>query len=362
MRRYVALAALLLALMVACGDDDDDGAQDDGPETGPDGTSASAAPSSPVAAKPVRAPLDWQPTGVRVEDIVVKGSEWTAVTDQDGRGTVLTGPGGDEVQLEAGRQRRIIDVHMSDSHAVVVAQDDLEQRPLELTVVDLADGTTDKVAGPTPAPNGSATLDGTTLLYPSYGASRAYCLATYDVREGSGTTGYCAHPRAGWTNARHTGAGTTLTSFDDTEPACRTPMDVAEDGTATPVAGVPVCKGWDVLATPEGHAWSVVVDEEVIEEGQFSASVDGQVHRLGPGTTGSLTWCGDSAYFVQDPQRDVGKARLLRWTPDQRLEIVYESPGKGPAFLAEPRCAGTVMTVSAYAEGGDEQVWATVPG
>ena len=44
------------------------------------------------------------------------------------------------------------------------------------------------------------------------------------------------------------------------------------------------------------------------------------------------------------------------------LEIVYESPGRGEAFLEAPRCADSVLTVSAYGEGGDEQVSATVPG
>jgi hypothetical protein len=315
-----------------------------------------------VTAEPVRALLDWQPTGVPVDEVVVRGTEWTAVTDNVGRNTVLTGAGGDEVRVAAGRQRRIVEVRMSDSHAVVVAQDELEEQPLDLTVVDLADGTTTRVADPVPAPNGSTSLDGTTLLYPSYDEARAYCLATYDLAAGTGSTGYCAHPRAGWTNARRTEAGTTLTAFDDTEPACRTPVTVGDDGRGTPVDGVPACTGWDVLAVPDGHVWSVVVDEQVIEEGRFTAVVDGQAHELGPGTTGSLTWCGDSAYFVQDPQQDVGRARLLRWTPDRTLEVVYESRGKGPAFLAEPRCAGAVLTVSAYSEGGDEQVWATVPG
>ena len=42
--------------------------------------------------------------------------------------------------------------------------------------------------------------------------------------------------------------------------------------------------------------------------------------------------------------------------------MVYETRGLGDAFLAPPACADGVLTVTAYAEGGDERVWATVPG
>ena len=61
-------------------------------------------------------------------------------------------------------------------------------------------------------------------------------------------------------------------------------------------------------------------------------------------------------------QKDRDKARLLRWTPDGELEVVYETKGLGDAFLAPPTCGDGVLTVTAYAEGGDERVWATVPG
>ena len=35
--------------------------------------------------------------------------------------------------------------------------------------------------------------------------------------------------------------------------------------------------------------------------------------------------------------------------------MVYESKG-GPAFLSAPRCGGDRITVTAFAESGDEQV------
>ena len=76
---------------------------------------------------------------------------------------------------------------------------------------------------------------------------------------------------------------------------------------------------------------------------------------LGPATSGTLTWCGDAAYFARDPQRDGDDAALLRWSPERGLDVVYESPG-GQAFLTAPRCGGDALTVTALAQSGDEQV------
>ena len=45
----------------------------------------------------------------------------------------------------------------------------------------------------------------------------------------------------------------------------------------------------------------------------------------------------------------------MRWRPGGALDVVYESPG-GRAFLAAPRCGGDTMTVTAFAQSGDEQV------
>ena len=45
----------------------------------------------------------------------------------------------------------------------------------------------------------------------------------------------------------------------------------------------------------------------------------------------------------------------MRWTPEDGLEVVYESTG-GHAFLTPPRCGGDTITVTALAQSGDEQV------
>jgi hypothetical protein len=131
---------------------------------------------------------------------------------------------------------------------------------------------------------------------------------------------------------------------------------------ATPVEEAEDCSAWDVAATPGGAAWSEVRNERRAEEGVFRAVGDGTTYDLGPGTTGTLVPCGDSVWFVRDPQSRSEPARLMRWTPDATLEVAFESRARGTAFLAPPECAGDVLTVSSFGPRGDEQVSATVPG
>jgi hypothetical protein len=128
---------------------------------------------------------------------------------------------------------------------------------------------------------------------------------------------------------------------------------------ATPFEGVPACKGWDGLVTADGAVWSVISNERRIEDGHFYARAGGGWFDLGPGTAGSLVWCGGASYFVRDPQREGEPAALMRWTSEDGLTVAYESPG-GQAFLSEPRCGGDTITVTAMAEAGDEQVTAPV--
>ena len=97
-----------------------------------------------------------------------------------------------------------------------------------------------------------------------------------------------------------------------------------------------------------------------IEEARFHARAEDSWFDLGPGTSGSLTWCAGAAYFVRDPQRDGDPARLLRWAPGEPLTVAYETEGRGPAFLSAPRCGGDAISLSVLAESGDVQVTAAV--
>ena len=103
-----------------------------------------------------------------------------------------------------------------------------------------------------------------------------------------------------------------------------------------------------------------MTQERRIEAAEYYADSGSGPVALGPGTTGTLTWCGDAAYVVRDPQRGSDPARLLRIDPTGSTEVVYETAGTGRAFLSAPRCGGTDLTLTAFSAAGDEQVTASV--
>ena len=377
-RRYAAAAALSLALVLVGGCSDDDGTSATGTDSTspapdassevtsdaptPTGSSGDPGPTDTGTAIPTARLLDWHSLGKPGRDTVVRSPEWTVTVPDSGAEARLVGPSR-TATVAAGKGRRITDAFLDGEHAVIVAQDQQETRPQTITTIKLATFTLDEVRSPQPGPAGPVAYDDGTLTYAVYRpGGKDYCLATYDVGSGSGEKGYCAPPREGFSNATVSPSGVGLMTFDDTRPvSCRTLVDV--DGSeTTPVRGTPECTGWETLRTGNGAVWSELPNEKRVERGIFYATVDNAVEELGPGTNGTLTWCGDSAYFVRDAQKDRDKARLLRWTPDDTLEVVYETKGLGDAFLAPPTCGDGVLTVTAYAEGGDERVWATVPG
>lgn len=342
-----ALTAALLVAQAGCAPDPE------GPAPSP---SDGGSESTMVARVPT---LAWQPTGGTPEERRIVGAEWTALVSDDGSRVTFEGP--QQVVVGAGAGRVIGEVLMDDDWAVVVGQDEQETRDSVVTALDLETGRTHTVTDPPPGSGGSWAMFDGRLRYAAYDAGGDYCLAEVALAEGGGDFIYCAPDRHGFSRLSMSPAGSALMTFDDSRPvACRTLELIDPSGETEPVAGVEECTGWDVAATTEGAIWSTVTTERRSEQGRFHASVDGEVRELGPGTTGTLTTCGDSAYFVRDPQRPGQPARLLRWT-GSALEVVYRSEGSGPAFLAPPSCAGDVLTVSAFAEGGDEQVWARVP-
>jgi hypothetical protein len=152
-----------------------------------------------------------------------------------------------------------------------------------------------------------------------------------------------------------------MMTFDDARPvACRTANLLDASGVPQPIEGPAECAAWDVAATADGVVWSEVPKPRRQEEAHFHARAGDEWFDLGPGTTGSLVPCGDSLFFVRDPQGADEPARLMRWTPEHTLQIAYESASVGNAFLGEPACAGGVLTLSSFGDEGDEQAWASV--
>ena len=321
-------------------------------------TPAGSPTTGPV--EPVTHLLDWQPVDGAIAGTVTTNGEWTVTVDRAGSGARMDGAAHTLV-IPAGPGRRISEVLLDDTYAVVVAQDKQEVRPSTATVVTLDSGEqfAERRQLPVTLNGGTWAMFDGQLVHATYGSGRRYCLEQVDLASLHGSLIHCAAPRHGFSEARMTPAGTTLLTFDSRPGgSCRTPSEIV--GSAEPLPGVTHCHGWDSLLTADGQVWSVVPKENQVETARFFATAGDDTFELGVGTTGSLTWCGDSAYFVRDSQKDVDQARLLRWTPGHTLEVVYESPGAGNAFLSEPRCAGGFLTINAYGEGGDEQVSAHV--
>lgn len=320
------------------------------------GTAASPAPVDATADL-----RDWTRVSGSVDDTVTVGGPWTLRVPESSAEAQLQGP--DPRTVPAPKRFRITDALLDREYAVVVAGDTLEQKPAVATVVDLASGETTTLDGSSDVPttNGGAwALGEGRLLYPTIGPGRTYCLASLELTSGASERVWCAEPRHGFNGTRVTPAATSLMSFDDQRPSCRTVATVDGSG-LRPFDGVTDCLGWEGVATPDGAVWSVVPRQRRIEEARFHARIGEQYFDLGPGTSGTLTWCGDAAYFVRDPQRDGDPARLLRWGPDGSLEVVFETSGTGPAFLAGPaRCGGDSLTLTALARSGDTQVTTSV--
>lgn len=326
-------------------------------ETSPSGGTS----DDPMALEPTTHLFDWQPLDAAGGDTLTKAGDHTITVDQARSQVTIDGPNGSS-GMSSPKRFKYSDVLSDGTYVVVVAQDSQEQKPGEATVIDLASGDQKVIDGNSDVPttNGGAwAIGGGKVYHATYDSSGKYCLASVDLVSMRSTVTYCAPKRSGFSGVIVSPTATSMLTFGG-QPQCRTPA-VLEGSTVTPIEGVTRCKGWDGAASPTGAIWSVVKNESRVELGEFYASSDAGYFDLGVGTTGTLTWCGDSAYFVRDAQKDVDKARLLRWAPDGTLEVVYESPGEGAAFLAEPRCAGNILSVSAFGEGGDEQVWAKVP-
>ena len=364
-RTTIALAFLLV--MAGCSGADEPtrtpGSSD--PTSDPTSEAASEAPAggtidAPAAVEATPDLLDWNDTGVEPGTRYIRGPEWRAVGASD-NSTVDFTRGGDQLGIGAGAGRTISEALLSTEWGVAVKQDNAETAPSEVVVVDLATGELTDLAGPPPASGGSWALTDGDLYYPTYGDDDAYCLATSALADSNGEDGWCAPERSGFSGLTASEHGVGIMTFDDDRPvACRTVNLLDGSGLPQPVEGPKACTAWDVAATADGAVWSEVPQPRRQEEARFYASTGDAYVDLGPGTTGTAVPCGDSVFFVRDPQGDDEPARLMRWTPEHTLEIAYESDSVGNAFLGEPACGGGVLSLSSFGEEGDELVWASV--
>jgi hypothetical protein len=324
-----------------------------------DRTAASAlgTPDHPVAADATTELLHWKRVPGSTDDLVTVGDGWTLSVPQGGAEATLLGS--ESMTIPAGAHSSITDAFLDDSHALVVSEDRLAQNPDRAVVVDLPSGRRTVLDGRSDPPTvvgGTWALGPDSLVHATSGSGHRYCLATVDLADGHGTTGWCAQPRHGFSRASVTGDGTALMTFDDHHPSCRT-LTTAQGADLETLPGVTDCKGWDSALLDGSTVWSVVPKDSRIEAAHFYAHTDRGWFDLGPGTSGSLVTCDGSAFFTRDPATHSDPATLMRWDPaTSGLSIAYKSKGTGNAFLAPPRCGGTHLTVTSYSQAGDEQV------
>jgi hypothetical protein len=369
-----SLAAAAALVLASCGSGSSSSPTDDGsgsaspPHTIATGSETAApspsesslgSPEQPVAATPVRELLDWEPVPGSTKALVTVGDGWTLTVPAGAASARLRGP--HPRTIPAGPHSSVTDAFLDDSHALVVSEDRLAQDPDRAVLVDLASGRTrtlDQHSDPPTVVGGTWALGPDTLVHATSSDRRHYCLATVGLADGRGTTGWCAAPRHGFRGAIITEDATSMLTFDDHHPSCRTPVQVSGTDLA-PFPGVPDCKGWDAAVLDGTTIWSVVRNEHHIEVGHFYAHTDAGWFDLGSGATGSLVTCAGSAFFSHDPDSHTDPATLMRWSPgDHRLTVAYQTTSTGKAFLSPPRCGGSHLTVTAYSQGGDEQVTA----
>jgi hypothetical protein len=365
-RPWLAALVAPLALLSACGDGTPKGEPSRTPSTAPTTAAStpsgtdSASPTEPTetASSPVLGEMAWKDVPGSTEDETTVSGKWRLTLATGGSQVELAGPHPQTLSAPAGWtfSQALIDGF----YAVAVAEHKQAAQPDRATVIDLRSGDQQMVDGTSSPPTttgGSWALAGGILTHATRPGGD-YCLAFVDLLADRSDQGPCAGKQHGFSNVVISPSTTTALTFDTGHPSCRTPAEVSGT-TFRPLPGIEECKGFDAASTESGQVWSVIPKEQRIEAAHFYADFgDGQVD-LGPGASGSLVWCGEAAYFTQDPQSSSDPARLIKATPDGP-QVVFESQGTGNAFLGSPRCGGRDLTVSAYAEAGDQQVVARV--
>lgn len=368
----LAITAAAVVLLTACNDDSPTPRADDTPSTS-SSPSASDSPTQSPSETPSESPsqspsettsepptgsLDWKAVPGSVDDTATVSGKWTLTLSKDGTTATIAGPKPATLHPQDGF--RYTDALIDGQYAVVAAEDKLAERPSVATVVTLRTGKTSTIDGSSAVPTttgGPWVLSGGMVVHAATDG-RDYCLAVVDLLATRQSLGPCVPPHHGITNVSLTPAGFSAMTFDSGHPSCRT-VNRIEGTSFQPLDGPTACKAWDVVTTETGQVWSEIPNEKRVEDAELYADFGNGVQDLGPGTSGTLTWCGSSAYFVRDPQTASDPAQLMQVTPDG-AQAVYSSPGKGQAFLSDPRCGGDDLTITALTSDGDEQVSARV--
>lgn len=318
------------------------------------------APDDPTLVQPTTSLLEWVDAPSTVANTVTTNGTWFLTVESSGQAYRLDGP---DQSFGTGSDdgSRITNALLDEDWAVVVRQDEAGREPATAEVTDLAAGEqfeVDAGSDPPTVSGGTWALGGDTLVHATTGPAGEQCVATVDLASRESSLGWCAPAKHGFNAAHVTAAGTTVLTFDDAKPRCRT-VGAVDGDRLVPFPGVPRCAAWEgALLGEDAAVWSVIPREDEIEAAEFFARKGDDYYALGPGTSGTLVPCAGAAYFVRDPQRADRPAQLLRWDGGS-LAVVYEAPA-GPSFLDAPRCGDRALVVTALSERGDEQVMAAL--
>jgi hypothetical protein len=360
--RTLALCVVAALTLTACSSDKDGGPADPAAQEAPAPARApeGGTPDQPAQLEPIRSLLEWVDAPSTVANTVTTNGTWFLTVESSGQEYRLDGP---DRSFGTGSDdgTRITNALLDSDWAVVVRQDQGAEKPATAEVTDLAQGkqfTIDGDSEVATVSGGTWALGGDALVHETVGADGRQCVATVDLATRESSIDWCAAAKHDFTAAHVTSAGVTVLSFDDAKPRCRT-VGAVVDGELDPFPGVPECTAWEGALLGDGEGvWSVIPKEDDIEAAEFFARIGDDYYALGPGTSGTLVPCAGAAYFVRDPQRKGGPARLLRWD-GRSLAVVYEAPA-GLSFLDAPRCGDAALVVTAHSEGGDEQVMAAL--
>jgi len=350
-RRAVPALALAILALTACSSTAD-GTADSAPEGG--------TAKHPTEVEAATSLLEWVDAPGAVENTVTTNGTWFLTVESSGRAYRLDGPD-QSFGTDDGDATRITNALLDSDWAVVVRQDQGGQQPAVAEVTDLGDGSQYKIGQDgdvKTTAGGTWSLGGDTLVHATLGPDGDYCVATVDLVSRVPERGWCAPAAHGFNAAHVTPAGTTLLTFDDAKPSCRTVGTVSGES-MEPFPGVPDCTAWEgALLGDDEAVWSVIPDEADVDAAEFFARSGDHYYDLGPGTSSTLVPCAEAAYFVRDPELEGDPAQLLRWDGED-LTVVYEAP-PGQSFLEAPRCGDEALVVTALSEGGDEQVMAAL--
>ncbi len=317
-------------------------------------------PDQPAQLEPATELLEWVDAPGAVDNTVTTNGTWFLTVEASGEGYRLDGP---DQALGTGSNdgTRITNALLDVAWAVVVREDQAHKTPATAEVTDLASGEQFTIDGDSELPTtsgGTWSLGADTLAYTTVTPQGANCLATVDLTTREPALGWCAAAKHNFDAAHVTEAGTTVLSFDDAKPSCRTVGGV-DGGELDPFPGVPQCIAWEgALLGDDAAVWSVIPKETDVEAAEFFARNGDEYFALGPGTSGTLVPCAGAAYFVRDPRRADDPAELLRWD-GRGLAVVFEAPA-GQSFLETPRCGDEALVVTALSESGDVQVMAAL--